>query len=156
MHTATHRHTVYNIIHHVGDQYSAIEVLRYVPTVGPLPPVLQTLMSARLVTICASTSASTQSATTTARVAADTRSVRMDTAVKVCALDECAEGTHNCSNVCVNTLGDFQCGCTSGCQLSESGLICEGTGLVCLLKNTDFLKITLFSLSYLLTCLFIR
>ena len=70
----------------MGDQYNAIEVKRYLPTVGLLPPVLQTLMSARLVTICASTSASTQSATTIARVAADTRSVRMDTAVKVCAL----------------------------------------------------------------------
>ena len=43
-------------------------------------------------------------------------------------VDECADGTHNCSSVCVNTLGGFQCGCTSGYQISESGLTCEGTG----------------------------
>ena len=99
-------------------------------------------MSARLVTICASTSASTQSAATTARVTADTRSVRMDTAVKVCALDECAEGTHYCSNVCVTRWEASSVG--APVATNSVKLICEGIGLVSLLKITDFLKITLF------------
>ena len=108
MHTTTHTHTVYHINHHVGDQCSATEVKRYVPTVGLLPPVLQTLMSACLVTICASTSASTQSATTTARVAADTRSVRTDTAAKVCV---CTLLVYTCFN-CYEVLYLFICACT--------------------------------------------
>ena len=57
-------------------------------------------------------------------------------------VDECAEGTHNCSNLCVNTPGGFQCSCPVGYQLSESGLTCEGIGLVCLLKVTDFFKLS--------------
>ena len=71
----------------------------YVLTVGLLPPVLQTLMSARLVTISASTSASTQSATTTAHVAADTRSVRTDTAAKVCVCTLLVYTCFNCYNL---------------------------------------------------------
>ena len=68
-------------------------------------------------------------------------------------VDECAEGTHNCSNLCVNTPGGFQCGCPVGYQLSKSGLTCEGTGLVCLLKIADSSN-SLYFHDYLLpTCL---
>ena len=45
-------------------------------------------------------------------------------------VDECSEGTHNCSAVCVNTPGGFQCGCSSGYQLSEDGVSCEGIGFI--------------------------
>ena len=42
-------------------------------------------------------------------------------------VDECSKGTHNCSDVCTNTPGGFQCGCSSGYQLSEDGVSCKGS-----------------------------
>lgn len=47
-------------------------------------------------------------------------------------VDECLEGTHNCSAECMNTPGGFLCGCTSGYLLSEDGVSCNGTYVILL------------------------
>lgn len=41
-------------------------------------------------------------------------------------VDECASGLHNCQQVCVNTIGSFECGCKVGYSLRESLRECEG------------------------------
>ena len=40
-------------------------------------------------------------------------------------IDECAEGTHNCAQQCVNTQGGFNCSCYSGYDLMPDGT-CKG------------------------------
>ena len=42
-------------------------------------------------------------------------------------IDECSEGTHNCSQICINTVGSFICGCNSGYELDRDGATCNGT-----------------------------
>ena len=42
-------------------------------------------------------------------------------------VDECLEGTHNCSAECMNIPGGFLCECSSGYLLSEDGVSCIGT-----------------------------
>ena len=46
-------------------------------------------------------------------------------------VDECSEGTHNCTAECMNTQGGFQCSCSSGYQLSEDEATCKGRDRVC-------------------------
>lgn len=40
-------------------------------------------------------------------------------------IDECSLDLHNCTHVCINTLGNYSCSCPSGFQLVDQ-LKCEG------------------------------
>ena len=40
-------------------------------------------------------------------------------------VDECGDGSHNCSQICVNTPGSYYCNCQRGFQL-VNGTECEG------------------------------
>ena len=42
-------------------------------------------------------------------------------------IDECSEGTHNCDQICTNTVGSFTCSCNSGYKLLGNGKSCRGT-----------------------------
>ena len=41
-------------------------------------------------------------------------------------IDECSDGTHNCSQTCTNTEGGFYCGCNTGFVLDDDGATCNG------------------------------
>lgn len=41
-------------------------------------------------------------------------------------IDECLEGTHSCSQICVNNPGSYSCGCNSGFSLTFDGFGCTG------------------------------
>ncbi|XP_028982682.1 collagen and calcium-binding EGF domain-containing protein 1 [Diachasma alloeum] len=43
-------------------------------------------------------------------------------------IDECAEGTHDCEQICVNTPGDFICKCREGFSLHEDNRTCGKFG----------------------------
>ena len=65
-------------------------------------------------------------------------------------VDECSEGTHNCTAECMNTQGGFQCSCSSGYQLSEDGATCKGRE-VC--EHTYVHKYMLILIcTYIITC----
>ena len=40
-------------------------------------------------------------------------------------INECTEGTHDCSQTCVNTEGSFECTCLTGYML-QGRTLCEG------------------------------
>ena len=39
-------------------------------------------------------------------------------------IDECSDGTHDCSQTCTNTVGSFTCGCNNG--YLQNGTTCNG------------------------------
>ena len=41
-------------------------------------------------------------------------------------MDECAAGADDCSQVCLDTIGSFECDCLDGYQLSKDGHTCHG------------------------------
>ena len=49
-------------------------------------------------------------------------------------INECIEGTHNCSiasnNFCVNTIGSFRCQCNQGYESESPQEACTGIGLL--------------------------
>ncbi len=49
--------------------------------------------------------------------------------------DECLLGTDNCEQVCVNTVGVFECECGSGYQLKSDGANCTGSLYTCPIAN---------------------
>ena len=42
-------------------------------------------------------------------------------------LDECATGTHNCEQICCNTISNWTCDCNPGYSLHSDGRTCEGS-----------------------------
>ena len=42
------------------------------------------------------------------------------------AINQCAEGTHNCAQLCINDGGSFRCSCNTGFQLGADGTSCNG------------------------------
>ena len=48
-------------------------------------------------------------------------------------IDECNNGTHNCSQICTNTNGSFTCGCNNGYLLNIDEVTCNGMqiNLIC-------------------------
>ena len=41
-------------------------------------------------------------------------------------IDECSDGTNNCSVICTNTAGSFICECNSGYILNIDEITCDG------------------------------
>jgi len=41
-------------------------------------------------------------------------------------IDECTEGTHNCSQTCTDTEGSYNCSCTSGFTMNKDKVTCDG------------------------------
>ena len=46
-------------------------------------------------------------------------------------IDECINGTHNCSQICTNTAGIFMCGCNEGYKLNFDNVTCNGMYEMC-------------------------
>ena len=47
-------------------------------------------------------------------------------------IDECSEGTHNCSQTCTNTNGSFTCGCNNCYLLDLDEVTCNGMYKMCI------------------------
>ena len=45
-------------------------------------------------------------------------------------IDECAEGIHNCDQICHNSDGSFTCSCRQGYQLARDGTTCLGESCI--------------------------
>ena len=41
-------------------------------------------------------------------------------------IDECSDGTHDCSQTCINTVGSFTCRCGNGYLLDTDEFSCNG------------------------------
>lgn len=41
-------------------------------------------------------------------------------------IDECAEGRHSCAQSCTNTVGSYECSCTTGYHLANDDHRCNG------------------------------
>ena len=41
-------------------------------------------------------------------------------------MEECIDGTHNCSQICTSTNGSFTCGCNNGYLLDFDEVTCNG------------------------------
>lgn len=41
-------------------------------------------------------------------------------------IDECASNLHDCQQICINTVGGYNCSCQDGYLLQEGGLKCAG------------------------------
>lgn len=41
-------------------------------------------------------------------------------------VDECSTTRNNCTQICTNTIGSYQCGCNAGYMLDTDGLTCSG------------------------------
>ena len=41
-------------------------------------------------------------------------------------VNECTEGTHQCQQACLNTIGSYTCGCNDGFMLGTDGRSCNG------------------------------
>ena len=50
-------------------------------------------------------------------------------------IDECSDGTHDCSQTCINTVGSFTCGCGNGYLLDTDKFTCNGMHKLVYLYN---------------------
>lgn len=41
-------------------------------------------------------------------------------------INECSQGTDDCTNTCYNTVGSYKCGCPVGKELDDDGVTCIG------------------------------
>ena len=48
-------------------------------------------------------------------------------------MDECIDGTHNCAQICINTIGSFTCDCDDGYELDSDEVMCNGMYKTCML-----------------------
>ena len=52
-------------------------------------------------------------------------------------IDECAEDTDRCSQVCSNTVGSYLCDCRTGYTLASDGATCNGEVISDLIVNAS-------------------
>ena len=45
-------------------------------------------------------------------------------------IDECADDTHLCDQICTNTVGSYTCACNLGYLLHYNGTSCHGISLI--------------------------
>ena len=45
--------------------------------------------------------------------------------IDIVDINEC-NGTTPCDQLCMNTVGSYECGCSSGYELQQDGQTCEG------------------------------
>ena len=50
-------------------------------------------------------------------------------------IGECLIGTHNCSQVCVELDGGYECHCFDGYKLSDDGVTCAGVANNIIIAN---------------------
>ena len=41
-------------------------------------------------------------------------------------IEECITDTHNCSQLCVEMHGGYECDCSNGYELEDNGVTCQG------------------------------
>ena len=46
--------------------------------------------------------------------------------------NECSDGRHNCSQICINTIGSFTCDCDDGYELDSDEVTCNGMYIMCI------------------------
>ena len=46
-------------------------------------------------------------------------------------IDECQDGNSSCEQVCMNTIGSYECTCNDGYRLNRDGLTCSGIANGC-------------------------
>lgn len=46
--------------------------------------------------------------------------------MSVSDVNECEQGSHSCSDICVNTIGSYYCDCPLGYELESSSHDCRG------------------------------
>ena len=49
-------------------------------------------------------------------------------------INECINGTQNCSQICTNTNGSFMCDCNSGYLLDTDKISCNGMQIIILIN----------------------
>ena len=42
-------------------------------------------------------------------------------------VEECSDGTHSCSQLCVELDGGYECDCSDGYELGDNKVTCKGT-----------------------------
>ena len=55
-------------------------------------------------------------------------------------INECEADNGNCSQICVNTEGSFECSCRVGYVLGSDGTSCSGTGVKALYIHVTYLN----------------
>ena len=52
-------------------------------------------------------------------------------------INECASSNGNCSQLCTNTFGSYNCSCLSGYALNANGRTCDGNAIDLLLSHVE-------------------
>ena len=55
-------------------------------------------------------------------------------------IDECVEGSHQCAQICNNTIGSYTCSCNSGFIINVDGKTCDG-GFHSIIATYKFLEL---------------
>ena len=58
-------------------------------------------------------------------------------------IDECADGTHHCDQICINTLGSYTCSCNLGYILHFNGTTCNCMSVYSTVVPASSLRISL-------------
>ena len=64
--------------------------------------------------------------------------------------DECSDGTHNCSQICINANGSYTCECDHGYALDFDEVTCNGMYKMCVCLYSIIIMITTIQ-----TCMYI-
>ena len=67
-------------------------------------------------------------------------------------VDECALNTDNCTQLCTNLVGSFECSCFSGFTLDTDGSSCNGNALIAVGLGLGLVKDASYSSPKMLAC----